>query len=211
MPHYLDISSFQSATFPFRSAKAQGFDGVWIKATEGKTWVNPLLPQQVRGAREAGLRVGFYHFARPDHNTAVEEAINFIREVKRFGIQRRDLRPALDLEVGTPQNSYVQWSRVWNHTVKEAIGVGPLFYSYPSYIKGLHAVQPIGYGLWIASYANNDGSRHPVIIPNPWKKYAAHQYTSRGHIRGNIGNLDMSYVPPLSKLRVLAHPVKGLI
>jgi lysozyme len=64
MAKYLDVSSFQGADFPFHTAKASGIDGVWIKATEGHTWVSPTLRSQVEAARAAGLRVGFYHFAR---------------------------------------------------------------------------------------------------------------------------------------------------
>jgi lysozyme len=211
MAKYLDVSSFQGADFPFHTAKASGIDGVWIKATEGHTWVSPTLRSQVEAARAAGLRVGFYHFARPDVGNPVSEAIHFSQEVKKYGIKRRDLRPVLDMEHEPASREYVLWARRWNQGVKDRLGVGPLFYSNPDYIKRMNPVQPIGYGLWLASYSSNDGNRHSVPPPEPWSRIAAHQYTSQGHMVGWIGGLDFTYVSVLNKPRILAHPAIGLI
>lgn len=55
----LDISNHQS-TFP-----TSGFDFVIVKATEGRTYVDPRQGQHAARARTAGLVVGFYHFLWP--------------------------------------------------------------------------------------------------------------------------------------------------
>ena len=210
MAKYIDISNYQP-TFPFRTAKREGYDGVWIMATEGIGFVNPLLGSQVLGARSAGLRVGFYHYAEPDRNNPLQEAAHFITNIERYGIQRRDLRPFLDMERGLPKSAYVEWSRRWNAVVKDRLGVGPMFYSNPAYIRGMNPIKPIGYGLFISAYGRNDGKRYPPIVPYPWKRYAAHQYTSVGKIPGYAAEVDLDYVPTLLKSRVLAHPITGLV
>ncbi|MFJ2114546.1 MULTISPECIES: glycoside hydrolase family 25 protein [unclassified Streptomyces] len=56
----IDVSSHQQATF-----STTGLDFVFVKATEGKSYVNPRMTAQSDCGRAAGLVVGFYHFLRP--------------------------------------------------------------------------------------------------------------------------------------------------
>ncbi|MGW1466105.1 GH25 family lysozyme [Streptomyces sp. NPDC001493] len=59
MLHGIDVSSYQE-TFD-----TDGVDFVFIKATEGRSYVNPHLAAQAKRARDAGCVVGFYHFLWP--------------------------------------------------------------------------------------------------------------------------------------------------
>ncbi|GKQ41623.1 glycoside hydrolase family 25 protein [Streptomyces sp. A012304] len=68
MLHGIDVSAHQSATYD-----TDGLAFVFIKATEGRTYVNPKLAAQTKHAREAGLTVGFYHFLWPGNLTAQAE------------------------------------------------------------------------------------------------------------------------------------------
>lgn len=211
----IDLSSHNEPP-DFRALKAHGVGGVWIKATEGVTYTNPSYLAWVRRANEAGVRVGAYHYARPDNNTAAAEAAHFCTEIGKPG--RRDLRPVLDYEelVGTGANgSFTHadalraetWIRDFNGRVKSTLGVGPLFYSYPDLIRQLALPSPVGWGLWLASYGSNDGKEHPYVTPPPWQKIAAHQYTSKGWI-GSYGPVDLSSTFGLA---VYAHPLLGLV
>ena len=56
----IDVSGFQSATF-----NTSGLEFVFVKATEGTTFVNSKMIAQAAHARAAGVVVGFYHFMRP--------------------------------------------------------------------------------------------------------------------------------------------------
>ncbi|MFI5814858.1 glycoside hydrolase family 25 protein [Streptomyces sp. NPDC051643] len=56
----IDVSAYQSST-PDVTGKAF----VFVKATEGVSYVNPEQADQAATARAAGAVVGFYHFARP--------------------------------------------------------------------------------------------------------------------------------------------------
>jgi GH25 family lysozyme M1 (1,4-beta-N-acetylmuramidase) len=53
----IDVASYQPAVYP-----TSGLDYVFVKATEGTTYVNPLMGRQAATARTAGLPLGFYHF-----------------------------------------------------------------------------------------------------------------------------------------------------
>lgn len=203
----IDLSNVNGKPINFPQIYRAGIRGVWLKATEGKTFDDPMFAQARNAARKAGLRVGAYHFARPDNNNPESEAEHFIRVVGKLG--RRDLKPVLDMEHGTGNHFMEDWSRRFNQRVKKEWGVIPIFYSYPYYIEQIAPRTPIGNGLWIASYGSNDGKIHPVAVPNPWKNFVAHQYTSNGKIPGVPGNVDRSYAPKTTG--VLAFPIRGLL
>lgn len=56
----IDVSSYQSETY-----STSGLDFVFVKATEGTSYVNPKQHRQAATARTAGLALGFYHFLWP--------------------------------------------------------------------------------------------------------------------------------------------------
>jgi GH25 family lysozyme M1 (1,4-beta-N-acetylmuramidase) len=53
----VDVASFQPETFA-----TTGMDFVFVKATEGTSYINPKMRRQAATARTAGLGLGFYHF-----------------------------------------------------------------------------------------------------------------------------------------------------
>jgi lysozyme len=204
----IDISNV-NGTVDWRKVYKAGIRGVWLKATEGVTYDDPRYTEDAVKARAAGLRVGTYHFARPDNNPADREAAHFCAVIGTP--RRRDLRPVLDLEKEcnlTPAKLEA-WAHTFSQHVSATIGVLPLFYSYPAYIRAMDAQTPIGAGLWLASYGVNDGRNHSAVAPAPWKHWAAHQYTSKGQVAGVNGDVDRSYAPAVRPL--LAHPILGLI
>lgn len=208
---FVDVSNNQGIV-DWRSVARYGVEGAWVKATEGISYNDSLFTRNRAESQKHGIRFGAYHFARPDlHPDDPEaEAKHFCALVGKVG--RRDLRPVLDFETHGAYRTdagerLTAWARRFNKVVWKKLGVLPLFYSYPAFIQGLEAHQPIGAGLWLASYGRDDGKQHPYSVPAPWKKAVAHQFTSRGRIPGVPGSCDLSSV---FKLRpVLAHPVKG--
>lgn len=206
----LDVSSFQGAINWHAVATMPGLAGVFVKASEGLTLNDPGFVQNRKGANAAGLRVGAYHFAHPELHPPDVEAKHFVSQVGKLAV--RDLRPVLDLEVQKAidklgKDEVVAWARAWNRVVKNKLGVWPLFYSYSAYIAELGATVPIGGGLWLANYAQNDGIEHPYAVPAPWHTAAAHQFTSKAHVPGITGGVDLSSARSLVPL--LAHPFLG--
>jgi GH25 family lysozyme M1 (1,4-beta-N-acetylmuramidase) len=192
--------------------RRSGVSAVWLKATEGFTWDDPKFGVWRTAANKAGLRVGAYHFARPDTHPYVAgaklEAEHFCRKVGK--VNRTDLRPVLDYEVRGSHGGDESWARAFNRVVTDHLKVGPLFYSYSSLISDvLRFSRPVGYGLWLASYSRNDGREHPFTVPAPWKKVAAHQFSSQCRIAGCDGVVDLSKV--YQPNAVLAHPMVGRV
>src|SRR4051812_27513860 len=93
----VDLSSNNRAP-NWRVLKQSGIDAVWLKATEGVTWNDPDFHAWRKAANREGLRVGAYHFARPDLHPygPTKEARHFTDVVGTVG--RTDLRPVLDYE-----------------------------------------------------------------------------------------------------------------
>jgi len=98
---------------------AKNHDVIVVKASEGRTWIDPKLAQFVKWAKAAGLIVAPYHFARPDNNDPVDEARHFVRTCKLAGLrmgprrtlwfERDELPGILDYEVPHPYGADAVW------------------------------------------------------------------------------------------------------
>jgi GH25 family lysozyme M1 (1,4-beta-N-acetylmuramidase) len=71
----IDVSHWQGE-IDWRKVAGAGKRFVFLKATDGHDFLDPTFFRNRTGARSNGLRVGAYHFARPDPSKgdAVEEA-----------------------------------------------------------------------------------------------------------------------------------------
>lgn len=211
MLRLVDLSNNNVGPIDFGAMKRAGTFGVWLKVTEGRNFVDPTFQARAKEARAAGLHVGGYHFARPASGLAGLEAQYFVAHLGK--VQRRDLRPVLDLEVNDAKLSPAElheWARIFLVHVRVLTGGRGLTYSGPAFIlaQGWAQTFGTGAGLWLADYGPDDGSDHPPHVPHPWRKIVAHQYTSRGHVAGVAGNVDLSH--GYSRRGMLAHPVRGL-
>ena len=79
--HGIDVSSWQGPV-DWGAVRRTGRLFAFAKATEGKTFVDSTFVTNRRAMAGAGLVLrGLYHFARPDRNSAAEEADHFLRTV----------------------------------------------------------------------------------------------------------------------------------
>jgi lysozyme len=186
---------------------AQHVEGAYLKATEGDSFIDTDMQFWAKNLRNAGARVGFYHFARPDGGDAKAEAQFLCHHMGK--IQRRDFRPALDLERndgGLSWHQLAAWARTFNQEVFRISGSLPILYASYSWIKSLNVDEPIGAGLWLAFWGKPPCA---APIPEPWKDYQLHQFTSTGIVKGCFGSTDVSCIKHLPPL--LAHPILGRI
>jgi GH25 family lysozyme M1 (1,4-beta-N-acetylmuramidase) len=192
-PRGVDVARYQhpnGAVIDWRQVRSAGGSFVYVKATEGTSYVNPYYADDVARARSAGLVAGAYDFVRPalPLSTAIDQANYFLRTI---GDQRRPLilPPALDLEVtgGLSRGDLTAWAQLWLDEVRARTGRTPVIYSYPYFLD--HAV----YGpalhnakLWIATY------RGPVAspIPGEWEDYAIWQNSGSGTYPGVAAAVD---------------------
>jgi hypothetical protein len=99
----IDISSNNHNGMPFNwpEVKTAGYDVVYIKATQGNSYVNPYFIQDCRDARNAGLEVGIYHYfvaAVPVAEQVAYFQDNGLHHVAEY----TTLVPMLDVETGSP-------------------------------------------------------------------------------------------------------------
>jgi lysozyme len=201
----LDMSNWQGV-IDWKRIAADGITCVFVKATDGAIYVDHYFDYNRKAAEFHKIRVGAYHFAEPGSPDV--QAAHFANVVKT--LRRRELRPVLDLEsAGLSGHEAEPWARAFNRAIVRRLGVTPLFYSYPDYIRRMQLKRPVGGGLWLASYGRNDGVDHGADVPAPWKRVVAHQFTSVGHYAGVKGKVDVSHAARLTPL--LAHPVTGLL
>lgn len=169
-------------------------DFVICKATEGVNFLDPCFHDFMMKAESLGKLMGFYHFARPERNTAKAEAKFFYANtVKWFG----KAVPVLDWESKGMAN--VAWAKEWLDTVYSMTGIKPLIYM-SEYVVNKYDWSQVAYsdyGLWVAKYRDREIDRNYDMTnagKKPqvkwWKLYALWQWTSNGRIDGYNGNLD---------------------
>lgn len=204
--NFIDVSEYQG-TINWKKVRAHGVQAAYLKASEGIHWNDPKFVANRKAANAAGIHVGAYHFA--DVYDGVLEAEHFLKTIESVG--PKDLKPVLDFEINTKRlapEALRLFALKFNERVHNKTGVWPMFYSYASFIQGCGFKKPVGNGLWLAAYGRNDGREYPVFAPKPWKKFVAHQFTSKGRIPGIVGDVDVS-VSPNGLRPLLAHPIKN--
>ena len=94
----VDVADWQhpdGSDIDWKSVEADGQKFAFIKATEGQGYTNPYFEDDVKQAKEAGLRVGSYHFARPGESAALQAA-NYANTIRTM--PQPSLPPVLDIE-----------------------------------------------------------------------------------------------------------------
>jgi GH25 family lysozyme M1 (1,4-beta-N-acetylmuramidase) len=178
----IDISHYQGAP-NFAAVKSAGIGFVFMKGTQGSSYVDPEFYTNRTNAHAAGLAVGIYHFAS---NTNASVEANYFCSVVG-SLNHGDL-VALDWEVAG--SDPVGWSLLWLRTVESRLGVKPLLYLNQSTVAA-HDWTPVvreNFGLWLADYDFNSGS-----VPNVahWPLIAIKQYSDRGAVSGIAGAVDL--------------------
>jgi lysozyme len=153
----------------FARAQAAGILGVFQKATQGFSFVDPTFASNRAAIAAEGLRFGAYHFGTA--GDGVEQADFFLNTVTP---QPGDLL-VLDFEANrTSPSMTLDQARAFVTHVNAATGVWPGLYG-GSYLKELlgSSADPVltNCWLWIAQYGPTP------VIPPAWNKWTLWQYT----------------------------------
>jgi len=208
----IDVSNVNGHV-DWKAVAEAGVEFAYCKASEGLSYNDPFGVINRRDAERNGVKVGLYHFARPDLHPgtagAVQEARHFIGLIDFLGA--RDLRPALDLE--HPANTdLTAWAAAFLAEVERVEKVRPIFYSYSAFIaSNMRGARGLGkYPLWLADYSRNDGKEHPYQTPREWSSVLVHQFASVGRIAGISGHVDVDELHALNINGLLAHAAKPI-
>lgn len=187
----IDVSNWQG-DIDWKQVKDAGYQFAFMKATEGNFYVDKYFDANRRGAGDAGLKVGYYHYFHPEES--VESQVKLFTDV--VGKAEPDsLRMVIDAEDpgkwrGYPLEQRVKMVEDFLQGVKEKTGVTPqvCIYCSPNFADEIlgNAPELKKYSLWIANY----GVDQPTI-PEPWKKWDFWQYSDAGSVPGVQGRVDL--------------------
>jgi lysozyme len=193
----VDVASHQhpgGAPIDWQAVVAWGVDFAYIKATEGDTYTNPYFGEDWRGAGEAGLLRGAYHYARPRLPlwTATYDAQRFLLTTGPFA-GPADLPPVLDLEDtgGLSRPDLVAWAEAWMSEITLQTGRWPMLYSAPWFLDGVVGGTPelADHPMWIAEYTS---AGFPQGMPVGWSSWTVWQFTASAQIPGIPAPVDLN-------------------
>jgi lysozyme len=199
----IDISHFQRA-IDWAVVAASEVRFCYIKATEGAGNVDPRFAENWRGAREAGLTRGAYHFFHPSASPA-SQAESFLRTVGQ--LEPGDLAPVLDLEApdawaGITPTERTALALQWLEYVEVRVRITPIVYLSPAFATEIleNAPQLGRYPVWLAHHTN---AAAPTIA-KPWTSWTFWQYSSKGQTPGVTLPVDLDrFNGSLDNLRAL--------
>ena len=181
----IDVSEWQGR-INFKEVAESGIEVVYIRASEGTSYIDPYFMDNYRGAKENGIRVGFYHFLTA---TTTEEAE---REAKFFVSNIKGLEPdcklAMDFEVfnGLGREEINRISKVFLEKVEELSGKECVIYSDASNARDVFDEELAKkYPIWVADYFVDEPANN-----GKWDSWVGFQYSDKGRIKGISGNVD---------------------
>jgi lysozyme len=177
---------------------------VYIKLSEGVGTPDNKALEHANNAKQLGLKIGYYHFCRPDQrnggtviNDATAEANEAIKLIA--GLPKADLPLVLDLEDQPPgwdtplnKEDYLSWVSTFISTIAEKSGLTCMIYSRKEYLdRKLPVNHHLGQNkLWVSYYPSKPDANR-VSCPIGWTDWAMWQFTESGSI-GSNPNLDIN-------------------
>ena len=188
--HGIDVSKFQGP-IDWAQARAAGANFAYIKATEGGDRVDERFLENWRGAEQAGVARGAYHFFYFCTSAEVQ-ARWFLANVPR---DRGALPPALDLE-WNPQSPTCTYrpppevvraeAQVFMDLVERGTGQRPVIYTDPAFFERNELVRFAGEEVWLRATAAHPTDRYGVQGWTFW------QYSGTGLVPGIAGPVDLN-------------------
>ena len=184
-------------------------DFVIIKATQGKTFVNPQFVNQITSALSLGKCVGVYHYANGVYHYAngvgVDAEINHFIDVIRPYLGKVIL--AIDWENNKDKSGKndnpkfaagdYKYCESLLTTLKDRTGITPFLYMSKSVARQFKWEVGKHFPLWCAQYKKTPPTTY---VTNPWtdtKGWGAwtgckiYQYSSKGRLPGYNASLDL--------------------
>ena len=180
----IDVSRWQG-NINFEQVANSGIQIVYIKATEGTTYVSPTFEKSYLNAKENGLKIGFYHYvtARTEEE-AKAEAQFFASKIQGKEV---DCKLAMDFEeFGNLNNNEINAiGLAFIKRLQELTQKPVIVYSNSYTARTVWNGEILNYPLWVAEYGVSKPRDN-----GKWSKYVGWQYTDTGKVNGIRGNVD---------------------
>jgi lysozyme len=196
----IDVSHHQE-WIDWQIVRSTGVRFAIIKASEGDDYIDPMFEQNMRGAGEAEILTGSYHFFLPRYDPLVQ-ARHYVKTLQELGGTRPGLPPCVDIETaGLTRTGFNQALRVFLEEVYRLTGRTAMIYVSPGFwnsylpVPVLSSYKLVNSGvdwaaehpLWVAHYTS--GWPYQVY---PWVGWAFWQYSSAGKIAGVKTRVDLN-------------------
>ena len=192
----LDLSG-HNGDIDFHQVRHAGYSFVILKATEGISFIDKSFYRNYTAARQAGLKVGAYHFFRFDCDGRTQ-ANHFLTTV---GGMAFDFPLVLDVEKSGNPDGHNKQSVI--KSLRDAIDhlalrdYQAVIYTNKSGFRDFINNEFTDIPLWICSFSDPPG-------PDKWYLW---QYTHRGSVPGIKGHVDINILSPDVTLPILTDSV----
>ena len=157
---------------------------VYLKATEGSTFVDPHYQKYFADGKNTDILMGSYHFFRVT-SSGKQQYLNFIQTID---LDRQDLKVMVDLE----EINYASKSKF--HSILEEflelleadLGYKPILYTSAGFYNRYLSIKYKDYPKWIANYQHN---KFKLKDGSDWLMW---QFTDLGKIKGIQYQVDVN-------------------
>lgn len=193
----IDVSIYQGE-IDWKKVKEAGVDFVIIRCgfrgyVTGTVNEDANFKANLKGAKNAGLKVGIYFFSQAlNVEEALEEAEFCLRLVEGYDLEYPiiyDWEVVIDKDGDTPRTAYIQPDVLTNNALvfAERVRLGgytPAIYANKKTAIWKYDLSRLeGIDIWLAEYSDS---------PTYFYDFAMWQYSSKGKVPGISGNVDMN-------------------
>ena len=188
----IDVSKW-NGNIDWKAVKNSGIEYVIIRSgyrgsSQGALIEDPKFRTNIKGASEAGLKVGVYFFTQAvSESEAVEEASMVLEQIKGYKISYPIF---LDVEASGGRGDKVDKTtrtavcKAFCQTIQNAGYTAGIYANKTWLSEKMDAGSLNSYKIWLAQYAEK---------PTYSGKYELWQYQSKGRVTGISGNVDMNW------------------
>lgn len=180
----IDVSDWQGY-IDYSQVADSGIEVVYIRASEGFSYVDSQFENNYTNAKSAGLKVGFYHYLTA--RTIDEAKLQAQFFASTISGKSPDCKLAIDFEsFGNLDNNQInEISVTFLQTVQNLTGKEVVVYSDEYNANNVFNSQTAYYALWVAQYEVSEPT-----VDNNWTSWEGWQYTDQGEISGISGYVD---------------------
>lgn len=184
----IDVSEWQGV-IDYSQVANDGIDIVYIRAGEGSGYVDPYYLRNYNGAKNNGLKVGFYHFVTATNISEAIEQADFFTSL--IGGLNADCRLAVDFEqFGNLSIEEINdITLAFAERVEENTGKEIVIYSDASNARDIFGDEVAeNYPIWVADYYVEEPANN-----GKWDTWVGFQYSNLGNINGINARVDLDY------------------